>query len=186
MRAALAKQPKAALRVAEQDQVFAQEPHSDGWAVGLGDLLCKGRGYPIAAHQLAHGRPGTHAGEQVILFSGEHQRAPSVMRAAMVRGVSCKRPCIAVDRAYSPARRSNSAALFATAGGVRYISSTKLAISLPLIGSKARPARVRSATNSLSCMVLSNPSRSRPSLSSGMPGGAASGRSIARQPKISP
>ena len=63
MRAALVEQPDPAMGVAEQNQVLAQELDPDRWTIRFRDLVRKCRRYPIAPHQLAHGRSRPDTGE---------------------------------------------------------------------------------------------------------------------------
>src|SRR5439155_8452156 len=46
--------PDAALRVAEGDQILAQESHALGWAIRFGQLVVKKRRHPVAAQQSTH------------------------------------------------------------------------------------------------------------------------------------
>jgi len=65
-------QPDATLRVAEQHQVLAQEPHAHRHTIGLGDRLRKRHRNPITAHQRAHCGAGADAGQQVVFVMREH------------------------------------------------------------------------------------------------------------------
>ena len=63
----------AALAVAENDEVLAEQPHLDRRAVGLGDFLGQARRDPVAAHDLAHRRIAFDAAQQFVFFGGHHR-----------------------------------------------------------------------------------------------------------------
>jgi hypothetical protein len=54
MRAAISQQPNLAGGIAERDQVFAKQPHSQRIAVRRRKLGRHGEGLPVLAQQLAH------------------------------------------------------------------------------------------------------------------------------------
>jgi hypothetical protein len=64
MRAELVDQADAALRVAERDQLLAEDLHPHRRAVGLGHFAGEQHRHPVAAHQLAHGGAGAGAHQQ--------------------------------------------------------------------------------------------------------------------------
>ncbi len=102
VRALLGDQADAALLVAEQHQVLAEQADAlVPLAVKLGDRRDR---VPVAAHHVAARRAGSDAGEQFVLLGGQHRcgllfmrfpavysRAASVTRRAAVRaGMSGK------------------------------------------------------------------------------------------------
>ncbi len=93
MRAALVEQADAAVGVAEQHQVLAQEPHAHRRRVRLGDLMGERRRNPIAAHQFAHRRAGADAGEQFVFF----------LARARARSIDCRLISSGISEAYSRA-----------------------------------------------------------------------------------
>jgi hypothetical protein len=74
--AVLFKQADSASGIAKGDQIFAEQAHSHGRAVGLGDFGSEQRRYPVAAHQLAHRLVRTHEGEHVVFFAWQHGLTP--------------------------------------------------------------------------------------------------------------
>jgi hypothetical protein len=74
VRAFFVHKANAAARVAEQDEVLAEETHPQGWPVGLGNLCRKRRGNPVAAHQRAHRRPGADARQKLIFVLRQQGR----------------------------------------------------------------------------------------------------------------
>jgi hypothetical protein len=71
MQAELGEHAQLAVRIAEDDQVFAQEPGADRRAVLLRDLVREADRQPVAAHDAAHGRVALDAAQQVVLFAGQ-------------------------------------------------------------------------------------------------------------------
>ena len=69
MGAELVEQPHAAARVAERDEVLAEETDAHGGAIGLRQLPREQRGHPVAAHRGAHRRPGSDAGEKLVVLA---------------------------------------------------------------------------------------------------------------------
>ena len=69
MRAIRVDQTDSSLRVAESDQVLAEQPHAHRRAVFLGQFGGQRRRLPIAAEQLASRRAGTHPDEALLIFS---------------------------------------------------------------------------------------------------------------------
>jgi len=61
VRTQLVKHAKPSLAVAEDDEVFAQQPHLDGRAIRLSDLFRQAGGNPMPPHDLSHGRRGFDA-----------------------------------------------------------------------------------------------------------------------------
>ncbi len=59
-----------AIRVAEREQVLAEQPEIDRRAVGLSDLPGEEGGHPVATHHLAERRARPDACQQLILFFG--------------------------------------------------------------------------------------------------------------------
>ena len=75
MRTGAADETIAALAVAEDDQIFAEQPDRLDRPRSIQFLHQRG-GLPVAAHQIAGGRAGTDAGDLLVLFLAEHLRAP--------------------------------------------------------------------------------------------------------------
>ena len=71
--AALRQQAHPSERVAEDDQVLAEEADAHGVAVRLGQLPGQHDGDPVAAHQVAHRRPRRDVGQQCVLFHAQHE-----------------------------------------------------------------------------------------------------------------
>ena len=69
MRAEFVEETDAALRVAERDEVFAEELDADGRTVGLGQFPREQRGHPVSAHGVAHRRAGTDAGQELVVVA---------------------------------------------------------------------------------------------------------------------
>src|SRR5205085_8308544 len=74
VRAEFVDQADAAVAVAEGDEVFAEEAHPHRRAVGLGDLARQAGGNPIPPHRIAHRRPGSDAGDQLVFLRWQHRR----------------------------------------------------------------------------------------------------------------
>ena len=72
MRAVLVEYADPPFRVAEGDQIFAQQAHASGIAVGLGELTREHRWQPILAQHAAHWRLGSNATQAVVLFLTQH------------------------------------------------------------------------------------------------------------------
>ena len=74
VRAVAVQQPECARCVFEQHQILTQNAHGFHraqrhiWIQQRVKLINQGYGLPIVAHQLATGRAGTYAGDQVVLF----------------------------------------------------------------------------------------------------------------------
>ena len=77
MRAELVDHADLAVGGAEGDEVLAQEPHADRRAIRLRQLPRQQRRNPIAAHGLAHRRPGADPGQTLVLFARQHGLPPS-------------------------------------------------------------------------------------------------------------
>ena len=85
VRAVAVEQAEAAVGVLEGDQVLAQHPHAHRRAVGHGQLFRQQHRHPEAAHQVAHQRARTHAGQIFIVLFGEHERLFSDLRGRAAR-----------------------------------------------------------------------------------------------------
>ena len=72
VRAGAVEQAVAALLVAEQHEVLAQQPDRLDRPVGAGELIDQRRRLPVAAHQRAGGRARPDAGDEIVLFLAEH------------------------------------------------------------------------------------------------------------------
>src|SRR5205823_9522915 len=70
--AVVLEQPDLALRVAEGDQLFAEQQDTHRVAVGSWQLAREHGWHPVLAHQRAHRRPRSDAGNQLIIFLAEH------------------------------------------------------------------------------------------------------------------
>ena len=70
MQAVFVEHAEPALGVAEDDEVFAQQPGAHRRAVGLGHLLRQAGRQPVPAHELAHRRAAFDAAEKIVLLLG--------------------------------------------------------------------------------------------------------------------
>src|SRR5262249_40658906 len=76
VRAGALEQAVAALVVSEQHEVFAEK--ANGFDRPLArQFVEQRRRLPIAPHQLARGRAGAGAGDEIILLGAQHVRLPS-------------------------------------------------------------------------------------------------------------
>ncbi len=71
VRAGTLEQPMASIVVAEQHQIFAEQPNRLDRPVA-GQFIDECGGLPIAAHQLAGRSAGPGAGDEIILIGAEH------------------------------------------------------------------------------------------------------------------
>ena len=62
----------APLGVAEDDQILAQQTDALRVAARVRDLGAEHHREPVLAQQTAHRRPGAYAGQQFVVFLGEH------------------------------------------------------------------------------------------------------------------
>ena len=76
VRAVLLQQPHPPGAVPVGDQVLAQQPDPGRRAPRLGDLGRQAGRRPVAAEQLAHQRPRTHPGQDLVLFRPQHAAPP--------------------------------------------------------------------------------------------------------------
>jgi hypothetical protein len=72
VRAELAQHAEAALGIAEDDEVFPEQPGADRRAVPLRHFLGHARRQPVPAHHLAHRGFALDAAQQLVLLSGQH------------------------------------------------------------------------------------------------------------------
>ena len=79
MQAVLAENAQAPLGVAEDDEVFAQHPGAHRRAIGFRDLLGKTGRQPMAAHDLAHRPVAFDAGQEIVVFLGDHEGLPKYL-----------------------------------------------------------------------------------------------------------
>src|SRR5262249_56625886 len=77
VRAVLADQPDATLRVAKRDEVLAEQADLLRRAVGRRQLRRRQKGQPVLAEQLAHRCAVAHAAQELVVFSREHGSTPS-------------------------------------------------------------------------------------------------------------
>ncbi len=75
MRAQFVEHADAALAVAKDDEVLAEQAHPHRRAIGFGDFLGQAGRDPVAAHDLPHRRRSFDAAQQVV-FLGCHAIAP--------------------------------------------------------------------------------------------------------------
>src|ERR1700721_3949428 len=75
MRTAVVHHADAARRVAKRDQLLAEEHEAHGIAVGL-QLRGFEPGQPVMAHETAHRRAGTDAGENLGILQRRHGDSP--------------------------------------------------------------------------------------------------------------
>jgi hypothetical protein len=80
MRAEFIHHADTALRIAEGNEIFAQNAHAHGIAIGFGHFFRETGGQPIAAHHLAHGRIALDTAEQVVFMVGQHGASSSGSR----------------------------------------------------------------------------------------------------------
>lgn len=71
MRAAVGNETDVSLLVAEQHQVFAQDPYKLSGLL-IGQLAGYGYRMPITPEQLPCRRSGPNAGDPLVLFLGQH------------------------------------------------------------------------------------------------------------------
>jgi hypothetical protein len=69
VRTALVDEADAALRVAEGDQLLAQQLHPHRRTIRRGKLIAEQRRNPITPHELPHRRAGTGPRQQLIVFA---------------------------------------------------------------------------------------------------------------------
>ncbi len=77
--AAFGEHAEPSLGIAEDDEVFAQHARADGRTIGRGDLFRQAGRQPMAAHDLAHRRSAFDAGEQIVVFPGDHDACPKYL-----------------------------------------------------------------------------------------------------------
>lgn len=75
MRTIFIEHAEPAFAVAEDNDILAEETHSQGCTVALGHFLCQASGDPVPAHDLPHGGVSFDTTEQVI-FLGCHRVGP--------------------------------------------------------------------------------------------------------------
>src|SRR5262249_38805195 len=85
MRAVHGEKPDLATRVAEGDEILAEEAHLLGWAIRRGELARGEAGHPVFPQERAHGRAGSHPTQAIAVFAREHP-APSLGRSSRARG----------------------------------------------------------------------------------------------------
>ncbi len=71
-----AEQSDLSSSIAESDEVFAEQTHAHGRAIGFGNFLREQGGDPIAAKQTTHRGAGMHSGQQLVFFFREHASFP--------------------------------------------------------------------------------------------------------------
>ena len=76
VRATLPDQADRPARVAEGDQVLAQQPDPARRPVGLADLRRQAGRDPVAAQQVPHRRPRADPGEDLVVFGRQHGAPP--------------------------------------------------------------------------------------------------------------
>src|SRR5262249_37955985 len=64
VRAEFIDQPDLAVAVAKGEQLLAEDVRAHRWTIGLGDLAREQDRHPVAAHHVAHRRPGPGAHER--------------------------------------------------------------------------------------------------------------------------
>jgi hypothetical protein len=67
MRAVLAKDADAAIRVAKGDEILAEQPKADRRTVGLGDLFAQQGGHPVPTEQVAHHGAGAGLRQDLVV-----------------------------------------------------------------------------------------------------------------------
>src|SRR5947207_12351273 len=87
MRAVLVQHAELSVAVAEDHQVFADQPRLDRRAVLLGDFFRKTGWQPVAAHDAAHRRIAFDAAEKLVLIPGQHFAAKYTARAMRTIGI---------------------------------------------------------------------------------------------------
>jgi hypothetical protein len=76
VRTVFAEHAEAPIRVAEGDQVLAEEAQANGCAVRFRQLLGEGGGNPVAAHELTHRRIALDAAQEFVFLLGQHGVPP--------------------------------------------------------------------------------------------------------------
>ncbi len=72
MRAISIQHSDRARAVAKRDEIFAEQAHAHGRAVGLGKFGGENRGQPVAAKDIAHRRALADTGQALIVLFGKH------------------------------------------------------------------------------------------------------------------
>src|SRR6516165_9080328 len=78
MRALLLYEADAPGRVAERDQVLAQQADPRRRPVRFGDLRTQARRDPVPAQQITHRRPGADPGQDLVVLPRQHGMPPSI------------------------------------------------------------------------------------------------------------
>ena len=127
MGAELVDQAVAAAAVAERDQPLGQQLHPHRRAVVLGQLLGQQRRHPVAAEQLAHRRPRTGLGDEIVLFLPEHSHPPALRRALVTVATNSLRSpgrCLDLDQIRRKSRVGDGWKVgLARASGARAVST---------------------------------------------------------------
>jgi hypothetical protein len=79
VRAHFIEHADATFRVAEHDEIFAEQTHLERIAIGLGDFFDQAGGKPVASDDLAHRRIAFDAAQQIVFLVCQHRflrRAP--------------------------------------------------------------------------------------------------------------
>jgi hypothetical protein len=70
------EQTDRATAIPEGDEVLAQEAHTHGRAIGLGEISGEEKWLPVLPEQIAHESRGTDTREQCVLFVTQHGLPP--------------------------------------------------------------------------------------------------------------
>ncbi len=84
MRARFREQPDASRRVAEDDEILAEQPHALGRPVGRTELAGLHQREPVAAHQRAHRRAGAHARQELVVLGSHRGGIPVAGRSSRI------------------------------------------------------------------------------------------------------
>ena len=166
VRAVLLQQPDPPGAVPVGDQVLAEQPDPDRRASRLGNLRRQAGWRPVAAEQLAHQRPRTHPGQDLVLFRPQHAAPPpdpdqldprplsngviAVTRLSI--GKQPKTPASVCANIWRPFDHVPAPSLAAFDGARRAQQSRPRSVrnegfDLPLASSAPAPARVRACSN---------------------------------------
>src|SRR5262249_48746443 len=73
MRAIHRQEPDLPARVAEGNQVLAEQAQLLGWAVGGGKLARGQAGHPVLTQERSHGGAASNPAEEIVVFTREHR-----------------------------------------------------------------------------------------------------------------
>ncbi len=130
--------------VPERDEPLTQQGDTDGHAVGFGDVFGEKERDPVAAHQRAHLRSGTDAGQPFVIQCTQHGNLPlNVQRFSRYREIRT------ICRAGQPRGNPHPRPLSQRERGAREIPPLRCAP----VGMTENPNDVRSSPGPCRCRV---------------------------------